>query len=238
MKPSLNRFRLAAFSLASLATNLSCAFVISIPKVLPIVKAHSEVKSAHYASTSSTTQSPSVDVGSIVACYGRLADKVFVLPKEEIQGTAASGYEFGILQSGRPKWLCTYEERTGQTQGGGNEMRHVPNWCALFGEEGVLKNKEALASAIVGEGIKFQMPLSAPSGQRAKAMEPITDQAALSALWILLGGAINDDSASLTLSASSKALRAAALKHGSEADHLTWAVFQTAFLDVAATTTD
>jgi len=117
-------------------------------------------------------------------------------------------------------------------------MRHVPNWCALFGEEGVLKNKEALASAIVGDGIKFEMPLSAPSGQRARAIEPIMDQAVILTLWIFLGGDVNDDSVSLTVSDCSKALRAAASKHGSEADHLTWSVFEKAFLDAAATITN
>ena len=34
------------------------------------------------------------DVGDAVACYGRVADKMFVLPSEEVEGTAASGYEF------------------------------------------------------------------------------------------------------------------------------------------------
>ena len=91
----------------------------------------------------------------VVACYGRLADRAYVLPNDEVEGTAASGYEFGVLEAGRPKWLCTYEERSGKTQGGGNEIQHVPNWRQrLFGADGVLADRDALREAITSEGIK------------------------------------------------------------------------------------
>merc|ERR1712157_484150 len=109
-----------------------------------------------------------------VACFGRLADKAFVLPSENVEGTAASGYEFGVLEAGRPKWICTYEKRTGKTQGGGNEMTHIPNWCQKLFEvdNGVLKNRAALQEAIFSKDLKYQMPLGAPSGTFA-AKEPI-----------------------------------------------------------------
>ena len=73
-----------------------------------------------------------LETHEIVGCFGRLADKAFVLPPTEVEGTSASGYEFGVLESGRPKWLCTYTERSGQTQGGGAELCHVPTWCSVL----------------------------------------------------------------------------------------------------------
>merc|ERR1711865_916498 len=71
----------------------------------------------------------------LVGIFGRLADKLYVVATtaEEgggITGTAASGYEFGVLEAGRPKWLCTYPSRHGQSQGGGATLTHVPHWCS------------------------------------------------------------------------------------------------------------
>ena len=51
------------------------------------------------------------DTGDALSCFSRVGDKMYVLKPDEVTGTAASGYEFGILQAGRPKWLCTYRSR-------------------------------------------------------------------------------------------------------------------------------
>ena len=53
------------------------------------------------------------DTGDALSCFSRVGDKMYVLKPDEVTGTAASGYEFGILQAGRPKWLCTYRSRAG-----------------------------------------------------------------------------------------------------------------------------
>jgi len=112
------------------------------------------------AATSDSTESllNSIDA---VACFGRLADKAFVLPQNNVEGTAASGYEFGVLEAGRPKWMCTYFVRIGKTQGGGNTMTHVPNWRSrLFeiddsGDE-LLQNRAALKKVLFSEEIKVR----------------------------------------------------------------------------------
>lgn len=198
------------------------------------------------AATSDSTESllNSIDA---VACFGRLADKAFVLPQNNVEGTAASGYEFGVLEAGRPKWMCTYFVRIGKTQGGGNTMTHVPNWRSrLFeiddsGDE-LLQNRAALKKVLFSKEIKFQMPLAAPGGTFA-AKEPLNNEAVVDAMWILLGG--GNSNTPLSSKTASRALQAAAMEHGScspdtnsstddttqqQQDHLTYAVFEKAFL--------
>mmetsp|Transcript_10438 Transcript_10438/g.11913 ORF Transcript_10438/g.11913 Transcript_10438/m.11913 type:complete len:216 (+) Transcript_10438:99-746(+) len=170
--------------------------------------------------SSSTSLSNNLDDGDVVALFGRLGDKAYVPKSEDVQGTAASGYEFGVLQAGRPKWLCTYTERTGQTQGGGSDMVHVPNWIGGLVENDTIENCDSLKNAL--EGCKFAMPLSAPSGTMTKGKAPPTEEA-VAALWKLLGGS---DNGALSANSAVDALRAAALRHGSDTDdHLTYAVF-------------
>mmetsp|Transcript_38210 Transcript_38210/g.42813 ORF Transcript_38210/g.42813 Transcript_38210/m.42813 type:complete len:232 (-) Transcript_38210:191-886(-) len=189
-------------------------------------------------SSATTSESSESLLNSIdaVACFGRLADKAFVLPQTKVEGTAASGYEFGVLEAGRPKWMCTYIERTGKTQGGGNTMTHVPNWRSrLFGIDDngdeLLQNRAALKEALFSD-IKFQMPLASPGGTFA-AKEPLKNEAVVDAMWILLGGEHSD--APLSSETASKALQAAAIEHTDNStqqqhDHLTYAVFEKAFL--------
>ncbi|OEU07051.1 hypothetical protein FRACYDRAFT_252153 [Fragilariopsis cylindrus CCMP1102] len=111
-----------------------------------------------------------LETHEIVGCFGRLADKAFVLPPTEVEGTSASGYEFGVLESGRPKWLCTYTERSGQTQGGGAELCHVPTWCSvLFPAEAAGLTKSGLNSILQDETTKFEMPLGASPMAKKKA---------------------------------------------------------------------
>jgi len=177
----------------------------------------------------------SISTTDAVAIFGRLADRAFVPPPTEIQGTAASGYEFGVMEAGRPKWMCTYEERSGKTQGGGNMMRHVPNWkVCLFGEDDVaLENRDALREALGNDSVKFQMPLSAPSGAKTAATETPKDEAVIDSLWKLLGGGSSTNR--LCSGDVSAALQSAALSHGSSTeDHLTYAIFEKAFLAAAS----
>jgi len=109
------------------------------------------------SSTEITTPLQSIDTHLIVGCFGRLADKSFVLAPSEIQGTAASGYEFGVLESGRPKWICSYASRTGATQGGGADMTHVPTWrSVLFGDDSVVLTKNKLATVLLSETTKVR----------------------------------------------------------------------------------
>lgn len=118
-------------------------------------------------------------------------------------------------------------------------MEHVPNWKGyLFGDGGegggVLGGKEALRTAMGGECVKFQMPLAAPSGAQIKkdAAEPPTSDAVVDTLWTLLGG--GSDGA-LTAGDVSSALRSTASSNGSSTeDHLTYAVFEKAFMAVVA----
>jgi len=71
------------------------------------------------------------------------------------------------------------------------------------------------------------MPLSAPSGSKVAASETPKDEAVIDALWNLLGGG----STSLSSGDVSAALQSTALSHGSSTeDHLTYAVFEKAFL--------
>jgi len=131
--------------------------------------------------------------------FGRIADKMHVLPPSEVTGTAASGYEFGILQSGRPKWVCSYETRTGNMQGGGAEITHVPGWVSLFGG-GPECSYANFAAAL--DAKKYNMPLGAPSGLGSVATDPPTEDASR-AFWGLLGG---EDGTRLTVSAASEKL--------------------------------
>ena len=122
--------------------------------------AFSSSKLSSSSSTSSSSFSLSMmtlETHEIVGCFGRLADKAFVLPPTEVEGTSASGYEFGVLESGRPKWLCTYTERSGQTQGGGAELCHVPTWCSvLFPAEAAGLTKSELISILQDETTKVR----------------------------------------------------------------------------------
>jgi len=176
----------------------------------------------------------SISTTDAVAIFGRLADRAYVLPPSDVEGTAASGYEFGVMEAGRPKWLCTYEERSGKTQGGGMMMRHVPNWrLCLFGEDDVpLEDRNALRETLGDDSIKFQMPLSAPSGSKVAATETPKDEAVIDALWNLLGG--GGSTSRLCSGDVSVALQSMALSHGSSTeDHLTYAIFEKAFLAAA-----
>mmetsp|Transcript_18204 Transcript_18204/g.21021 ORF Transcript_18204/g.21021 Transcript_18204/m.21021 type:complete len:243 (-) Transcript_18204:103-831(-) len=178
----------------------------------------------------SEEQETSLTPIEIVSCYGRLSDRAFVLPSDKVEATEASGYEFGVLEAGRPKWLCTYEVRTGKTQGGGNEMTHIPNWCQLLfsNNEGTLPNRDALRDILFSQDIKFQMPLAAPSGTFS-AKGPITNDAVVDAVWKLLGG--SDDNSPLLSKDASQALQNAAIEYGSDTkDHLTYATFEKALL--------
>lgn len=186
------------------------------------------------ASASSSTAPQVLETHEIVGCFGRLADKQFVLSAENVQGTAASGYEFGVLESGRPKWLCTYAERTGKTQGGGAETTHVPNWCQrLFPDAGGATITRAKLREILGdESTRFEMPLGAPPGAKQRAADPElfgeeANAAAVDALWNLLGGG-DDDGAPLSKDAAGASLRAAAAEFGSQGDSMTYAAFEKA----------
>jgi len=76
------------------------------------------------------------------------------------------------------------------------------------------------------------MPLSAPSGAKKAAAEPPTDEAVIDTLWTLLGGSA---SGPLRAGDVSSVLQATALSHGSSTDdHLTYAVFEKAFLAAAS----
>eukprot|EP00751_Fragilariopsis_kerguelensis_P034644 CAMPEP_0170966578 /NCGR_PEP_ID=MMETSP0735-20130129/41867_1 /TAXON_ID=186038 /ORGANISM="Fragilariopsis kerguelensis, Strain L26-C5" /LENGTH=174 /DNA_ID=CAMNT_0011384685 /DNA_START=23 /DNA_END=544 /DNA_ORIENTATION=- len=171
-----------------------------------------------------------LETHEIVGCFGRLADKAFVPLPTEVQGTAASGYKFGVLQSGRPKWLCTYTERTGQTQGGGADLCHVPTWCSLLfpaeaavaGTNGLTKSE--FISIIQDEKTKFEMPLGASPGAKKKASDPdffspsLTEGSSpvvFSALWKVLGGGTGG---SLTKDAVSASLQRLAAEFGSQGD--------------------
>lgn len=134
--------------------------------------------------------------------FGRIADKMFVEKPEDIQGTAASGYEFGTLEAGRPKWICTYLQRSGQTQGGGSEVDHVPAWRGLFGDDESI-SKAQLAVAL--RDLKFTMPLGAPYGARPTTADKPSD-AAIDAFWRLMGG--SEDDAVLSAKTASMALSA------------------------------
>jgi hypothetical protein len=113
-----------------------------------VVAAFSSSKISSSTSSSVSLSMMTLETHEIVGCFGRLADKAFVPLPTEVQGTAASGYEFGVLQSGRPKWLCTYTERSGQTQGGGAELCHVPTWCSLlFPEEAAVAGTNGLTKS-------------------------------------------------------------------------------------------
>jgi len=185
--------------------------------------------------TRTTTTLSAVTNADAASIFGRLADRAYVPPPSDVQGTAASGYEFGVMEAGRPKWLCTYGERSGQTQGGGKMMTHVPNWKKLLfdGEDGVLEGKGRLKELLGdGELVKFQMPLSAPSGTKSVATEPPTDPA-VDALWSLFGGSSENDGP-LNAGDVSTALRETANANGSSTeDHFTFAVFEKAFLAAA-----
>ena len=143
---------------------------------------------------------------------------------------AASGYEFGILQAGKPKWLCTYSMRKGLLQGGGNEVIHRPAWRSLFGADGVLEDRAALGARLADRA--HAMPLGAPSGAGAKATEPPTD-AAVAALWKLLGGS-GCGCCALEASKAEASLRAAAEAHSSDADQLNFKAFAAAFEGASA----
>ena len=72
------------------------------------------------------------------------------------------------------------------------------------------------------------MPLSAPPGTFA-AKGPITNEVVIDAMWSMLGGL--DVDGPLSSEDASSALRAAAAKHGSDTeDHLTYAIFEKAFV--------
>eukprot|EP00588_Corethron_pennatum_P026196 CAMPEP_0194325132 /NCGR_PEP_ID=MMETSP0171-20130528/29063_1 /TAXON_ID=218684 /ORGANISM="Corethron pennatum, Strain L29A3" /LENGTH=209 /DNA_ID=CAMNT_0039084165 /DNA_START=55 /DNA_END=684 /DNA_ORIENTATION=- len=142
-----------------------------------------------------------------VACFGRLGDKMYVIKKDEVTGTAASGYEFGILQAGRPKWIPCYERRSGPTQGGGAELEHEPNWRTIFGEDGVIGGRDAFADAIAS--LPFSAPLGAPTG--ILGAEPPSEEA-VSVLWNLFGGS----DGGLSVVDAVTALRAAAATHNTD----------------------
>jgi len=222
---------------------------VSRKSMIPLSMTSAASTDSDIDSTSASDTESLLNSIDAVACFGRLADKAFVPPETKVEGTAASGYEFGVLEAGRPKWMCTYEERTGKTQGGGNTMTHVPNWRShLFGIDDngdeVLQNRAALKEALFSEEIKFQMPLAAPSGTfAAKAPLNSHNEALLDAVWQLLGGGNSDTP--LSSKTASMALQTAAIEHGScspdtttstddttqqQQDHLTYAVFEKAFL--------
>merc|ERR1711865_1003407 len=130
----------------------------------------------------------------LVGIFGRLADKLYVVATTDeegggITGTAASGYEFGVLEAGRPKWLCTYPSRHGQSQGGGATVTHVPHWCTrLFAattdendennDETNLLTKEKLLTIL--QELTFEMPLGAAPGLKQKAALPLQLSSSLS----------------------------------------------------------
>ena len=184
---------------------------------------------AHFAPKLTRTGA-TTDVGDAIACYGRVADKMFVVKPDEVEGTAASGYEFGILQAGKPKWLCTYSMRKGLLQGGGNEVIHRPAWRSLFGADGVLEDRAALGARLAERA--HAMPLGAPSGAGAKATAPPPD-AAVAALWKLLGGS-GCGCCALEASKAEASLRAAAEAHSSDADQLNFKAFAAAFEGASA----
>jgi len=194
-------------------------------------KIHRSINGMVAASSNDDDSSEQTGIASVdvVACFGRLADRAFVLPNDKVEATEASGYEFGVLEAGRPKWLCTYEERTGKTQGGGNEMTHQPNWYQiLFNNDNDLQNRDALRDILFSNDIKFQMPLAAPSGTFS-AKGPITNEVVVDALWKMLGG--DDDDGPLSSKDVSSTLCKAAIENGSDTkDHLTYAVFEKALL--------
>ena len=162
------------------------------------------------------------DTGDALSCFSRVGDKMYVLKPDEVTGTAASGYEFGILQAGRPKWLCTYRSRAGQMQGGGAEVTHEPGWRALFGTDARLADRAALSAALAARAPA--MPLGAPSGFGDAAAAAPSDEA-VDAFWRLLGGA---DGAPLAAEEAETALRAAAAKHSTDEDQLNFAAFEAA----------
>ena len=162
------------------------------------------------------------DTGDALSCFSRVGDKMYVLKADEVTGTAASGYEFGILQAGRPKWLCTYASREGQMQGGGAEVKHEPSWRALFGADAQLADRAALSAALAARAPA--MPLGAPSGFSDAAAAAPSDEA-VDAFWTLLGGA---DGAPLSADEAEAALRAAAAKHSTDEDQFNFAAFEAA----------
>merc|ERR1711865_1013064 len=129
----------------------------------------------------------------LVGIFGRLADKLYVVATTDeegggITGTAASGYEFGVLEAGRPKWLCTYPSRHGQSQGGGATVTHVPHWCSRLFAATTDVNEETDATnlltkekllTILQEQI-FEMPLGAAPGLKQKAALPLQLSSSLS----------------------------------------------------------
>ena len=147
--------------------------------------------------------------------FGRLADKTFVVQPEKVVGTAASGYEFGILQAGRGKWLPAYESRSGLLQGGGSELTHVPIWRTLFDAD----SDAALAFDDFVAGIAalpYNPSMSAPSAPGAA--DPPGPEA-VEALWQLLAGG-----SAPTTTAAQAAAAIDAASGGKQ--HLTWAGFR------------
>lgn len=168
----------------------------------------------------------------IVGCFGRLADKSFVVSPSDVEGTAASGYEFGVLESGRPKWICTYTSQTGATQGGGAPMTHIPNWLSVLfdDQDDAGLTKEKLAAVLQNENTKFEMPLGASPMTKQKAAMTFSDDDCnqiVERIWELLcsGG---DSCDVLSKNDVSEGLAAVASDFGSNSDSMTYSVFEKA----------
>jgi len=198
-------------------------------------RTHLRVATTEDELTSSTQPSslPPIESHLIVGCFGRLADKSFVVSPSDVEGTAASGYEFGVLESGRPKWICSYTSRTGATQGGGAPMTHIPTWCSLlFGDDNdSTLTKENLSAVLQSEDTKFEMPLGASPGAKKKAVLPFSDddcKQVMNKLWEVLGGDNSKDEGELSKQDVVEGLSAVATKFGSKSDSMTYSVFEKA----------
>lgn len=185
--------------------------------------------------STSSSQPPSpqpIESHLIVGCFGRLSDKSFVVSPSDLQGTAASGYEFGVLESGRPKWICSYTSRTGATQGGGADMTHVPTWCSvLFDENASTLTKKRLTAVLQSEDTKFEMPLGASPMAKTKAALPFSDddcKQVMNRLWEVLGGDSSKDDSELSEQDVTEGLAAVATEFGSKSDSMTYSAFEKA----------
>lgn len=165
----------------------------SSPPIVGTNYRHNRLSSSIFLATASTTETTMpllLEPYLLVGIFGRLADKRYVVAttdEEEggrgVTGTAASGYEFGVLEAGRPKWLCTYPSRHGHSQGGGATVTHVPHWCSrLFAASTMDENdenndatnlltKEKLRTIL--QELTFEMPLGAAPGLKQKAALPL-----------------------------------------------------------------
>ena len=165
----------------------------SSPPIVGTNYRHNRLSSSIFLATASTTETTMpllLEPYLLVGIFGRLADKRYVVAttdEEEggrgVTGTAASGYEFGVLEAGRPKWLCTYTRRHGHSQGGGATVTHVPHWCSrLFAASTMDENdenndatnlltKEKLVTIL--QELTFEMPLGAAPGLKQKAALPL-----------------------------------------------------------------